>query len=133
MNAKGGTDWRLLRRVLATAKPFKSLFIQSILLAIIITPFSIAQPFIVQKIVDENIIGGQKSGLLWMSIIFIVVLLINVVMKYYFIYITAELGQSVIKDMRVKVFRHITNLRLRYFDQEHRSNASTGPSMISKL
>ena len=117
MNAKGGTDWRLLRRVLATAKPFKSLFIQSILLAIIITPFSIAQPFIVQKIVDENIIGGQKSGLLWMSIVFIVVLLINVVMKYYFIYITAELGQSVIKDMRVKVFRHITNLRLRYFDQ----------------
>lgn len=66
---------------------------------------------------DENIIGGQKSGLLWMSIVFIVVLLINVVMKYYFIYITAELGQSVIKDMRVKVFRHITNLRLRYFDQ----------------
>ena len=117
MNAKGGTDWLLLRRVLATAKPFKSLFVQSILLAIIITPFSIAQPFIVQKIVDENIIGGQKSGLLWMSIVFIVVLLINVVMKYYFIYITAELGQSVIKDMRVKVFRHITNLRLRYFDQ----------------
>lgn len=117
MESKKGTDWILLRRVLATAKPFKSLFIQSIVLAVVITPFSIAQPFIVQQIVDNNIINGQKDGMVMMAVLFMVVLLINVVMKYYFIYITAELGQSVIKDMRVKVFLHITNLRLRYFDK----------------
>lgn len=117
MESKKGTDWILLRRVLATAKPFKSLFIQSIVLAVVITPFSIAQPFIVQQIVDNNIINDQKDGMVMMAVLFMVVLLINVVMKYYFIYITAELGQSVIKDMRVKVFRHITNLRLRYFDK----------------
>ncbi len=117
MESQKGTDWRMLRRVLATAKPFKSLFIQSIVLAVVITPFSIAQPFIVQQIVDNNIINGQKDGMVMMAVLFMVVLLINVVMKYYFIYITAELGQSVIKDMRVKVFRHITNLRLRYFDK----------------
>lgn len=107
----------MLKRVLATAKPFRSLFLQSIFLAIAITPFSIAQPFIVQKIVDNNIIKGEKEGMITLGILFLVVLLINVIMKYYFIYITAELGQSVIKDMRVKVFRHITNLRLRYFDK----------------
>ena len=117
MESKKGTDWVLLRRVLATAKPFKSLFLQSIFLAIAITPFSIAQPFIVQKIVDNNIIKGQQEGMITLSILFLIVLFINVIMKYYFIYITAELGQSVIKDMRVKVFRHITNLRLKYFDK----------------
>ncbi len=117
MESKKGTDWVLLKRVLATAKPFRSLFLQSIFLAIAITPFSIAQPFIVQKIVDNNIIKGEKEGMITLGILFLVVLLINVIMKYYFIYITAELGQSVIKDMRVKVFRHITNLRLRYFDK----------------
>jgi ATP-binding cassette, subfamily B, multidrug efflux pump len=117
MESKKGTDWVLLKRVLATAKPFRSLFLQSIFLAIAITPFSIAQPFIVQKIVDNNIIKGEKEGMITLGVLFLVVLLINVIMKYYFIYITAELGQSVIKDMRVKVFRHITNLRLRYFDK----------------
>jgi ATP-binding cassette, subfamily B, multidrug efflux pump len=117
MESKKGQDWVLLRRVLATAKPFKSLFLQSIFLAIAITPFSIAQPFIVQKIVDNNIIKGQQEGMITLSIAFLIVLFINVIMKYYFIYITAELGQSVIKDMRVKVFRHITNLRLKYFDK----------------
>jgi len=117
MESKKGTDWVLLKRVLATAKPFRSLFVQSVFLAVAITPFSIAQPFIVQKIVDNNIIKGEKEGMITLGILFLVVLLINVIMKYYFIYITAELGQSVIKDMRVKVFRHITNLRLRYFDK----------------
>ncbi|MFZ1750855.1 MAG: ABC transporter ATP-binding protein [Saprospiraceae bacterium] len=117
MNNNKGTDWVLLGRVLATARPFKSLFIQSIVLAVVMTPFSIAQPFIVQKIVDDNIIAGHKEGMITMGILFMVVLLTYVIMKYYFIYITAELGQSVIKDMRVRVFRHITDLRLRYFDR----------------
>ena len=115
--SKKGTDWKILKRVLATAKPFSSLFNTSIILAILITPFSIAQPFIVQQIVDENIIKGKEEGMILMGVLFFVVLLANVIMKYYFIYVTAELGQSVIKDMRTKVFKHITNLRLKYFDQ----------------
>lgn len=114
---KQGQDWKILKRVLATARPFNKLFYTSILLAILITPFSIAQPFIVQRIVDENIIKGKEEGMILMGILFFVVLMVNVIMKYYFIYVTAELGQSVIKDMRTKVFRHITDLRLKYFDQ----------------
>ncbi len=116
-DSKKGTDWKILKRVLATATPFRSLFNKSIILAIAITPFSIAQPFIVQQIVDENIIKGKEEGMLLMGFLFFLVLMANVIMKYYFIYVTAELGQSVIKDMRVRVFRHVTNLRLRYFDQ----------------
>ena len=82
MESKKGTDWVLLRRVLATAKPFKSLFLQSIFLAIAITPFSIAQPFIVQKIVDNNIIKGQQEGMITLSILFFIVLFINVLYNY---------------------------------------------------
>ncbi|MBK9255187.1 MAG: ABC transporter ATP-binding protein [Saprospiraceae bacterium] len=110
-------DVQILKRVLTTALPFKKLFISSMVLAVVITPFSIAQPFIVQQIVDNNIIKGVQEGVLWMAGLYIFVLLVNVLMKYYFIYITAELGQSVIKNMRVRVFRHIINLRLRYFDK----------------
>lgn len=112
-----GTDWKILKRVLDTAKPFSRLFNTSIILAILITPFSIAQPYIVQQIVDENIIKGKEDGMIFMGLLFVVVLLANVIMKYYFIYVTAELGQSVIMDMRTKVFRHISNLRLKYFDK----------------
>jgi ATP-binding cassette subfamily B protein len=38
-------------------------------------------------------------------------------LRYVFIYSTNWLGQSVIRDLRVKVFKHITSLRLTYFDR----------------
>lgn len=117
MNKEIISDGKLLRRVLATTRPYKSLFIKSIVLAIVVTPFSIIQPFIVQHMVDDNIIGGHKEGLIWMAVLFVVILIISVILKYYFIYLTAKLGQSVVKDLRVRVYEKITQLKLRYFDQ----------------
>jgi ATP-binding cassette, subfamily B, multidrug efflux pump len=118
-------DVTILKRVLGIARPHKKLFVTSLLLAVIITPFSIAQPFIVQQIVDNNIIKGVQSGMLFMAVLYIIVLILNVVMKYFFIYITAELGQNVIKDLRVKVFNHIIHLRLKYFDKTPVGTATT--------
>ena len=66
--------------------------------------------------VDDFILHKDMVGLIKMSVLFMVVLLINVIMRYYFIYAIADLGQSVIKDLRIKVFNHIVSLRLRYFD-----------------
>ena len=110
------SDWDVFKKVMASAMPFQNLLIASLSLAILITPFSIAQPFIIQKIVDINIIQGKKETLGLMAGIYMAVLIVNVIMKYAFIYITALLGQSVIKDMRIRVFKHITHLKLKYFD-----------------
>lgn len=118
-------DAKILKRVLGIAMPFRKLFIGSLVLAVVITPFSIAQPFIVQQIVDKNIIGGDKAGIMPMAVLFVLVLLLNVILKYFFIYMTARLGQSVIKSMRVKVFDHILHLRLRYFDKTPVGTATT--------
>ena len=125
MISSDSKDVTILKRVLGIARPHKKLFITSLLLAVIITPFSIAQPFIVQQIVDNNIIKGVRTGMLLMAVLYIVVLILNVVMKYFFIYITAELGQNVIKDLRVKVFNHIIHLRLKYFDKTPVGTATT--------
>ncbi len=111
------TDWALLGRVMATTKPYKSLLVKSVILAIVVTPFSIIQPFIVQRMVDDNIVGGNKDGLIPMAILFVAILVISVVLKYFFIYLTAKLGQSVVKDLRVRVYNQITHLKLRYFDR----------------
>jgi ATP-binding cassette subfamily B protein len=38
------------------------------------------------------------------------------VIQYYQTYITNGLGLSVVKDLRVKLYRHILNFRLKFFD-----------------
>lgn len=125
MSVKKSNDWVTFMRVLDTTKPYKFLFAVSILLALLIAPVSILQPFLVQKMVDNNILGDNKDGLVSTAILFVLALIANVIMKYYFIYVTADLGQSIIKDLRTKVFRHITHLRMRFFDQTPIGTATT--------
>ncbi len=60
-----------------------------------------------------------------MTIWLVVLLIMNSGLRYFFIFITNLLGQSVIKDLRVRVFNHISNLRLRYFDQTPIGTATT--------
>lgn len=85
--------------------------------AILLAPIGSSLPYIVKSIVDVNITGGQYDGLFWKCMLFLGVLILNVVMRYYFIYLLSELGQKILKDLRVSVFQQITYKRLRYFDQ----------------
>jgi len=67
--------------------------------------------------VDDYIFQYNLSGLGQMTMIFAGVLFLEAALRYVFIFGTSLLGQSVIRDFRVRVFSHLTSLRLRYFDQ----------------
>ncbi len=75
-------DLALLFRVLAVARPYSYHFWLSIILAIVVTPFSIAQPFLIQLMVDEHIAVGKQEGILLLAGIYVLVLLLSVVLKY---------------------------------------------------
>jgi len=122
---KKSLDWQLLRRVVRLATPYKSLLIWSLFLAIILAPISTMSPYIVKMIVDQNILPGNMSGIWWLIGLYVALLMLNVVFRYQFIYGTARLGQSVIRDLRVRVFKHITGLKLRYFDQNPIGTSTT--------
>lgn len=117
MQEKKQLDLVVLSKVLRLALPYKGLFIFSAVLAIIMAPISNVRPFLISKMVDDHIFQGDITGLKKLAIIYLVVIFINVVIRYLFIYYSAKLGQSVVKDLRVKVFDHVSSLRLRYFDQ----------------
>ena len=111
------SDITTLRRVLKLARPFRFLFASCAFLAVILAPIAIVRPFLINKIVDEYILLKNYQGLLfWIGIIF-AVLVFEVILKYLFIYSSRLLGQSVIKDLRVRVYKHILKLRLTYFDK----------------
>ena len=97
--------------------PYKRVLIISAILAVILAPLGTARPWLVNRIVDDQIMQGDVQGLVRMSIIFILVLLLTGLLRYFFIFSTNLLGQSVIKDLRTKVFDHITGLKLAYFDK----------------
>ena len=110
-------DLQLLWRVLALAKPYKKIAFFAVLLAILLAPLAIARPRIVQKIVDEFVFTGDVDGMtFWTAVVFGLIVL-EAICRYAFIYSSNWLGQSIIRDFRVRVFSHINSLRLSYFDK----------------
>ena len=119
-------DFRLLRRVLHYAAPYKRKFIISVVLAIFLACISPVRPHLIQVTINDYVKAGTTvSGearlriedmILWITIIQIVLLLIESAVRFYFSYVTAWLGQTVVKDLRVRVYNKILGLNLSQFD-----------------
>lgn len=109
-------DWDLAKRIIKLAAPYKSIFILSGSLSIILAPIAILRPYLVQRTVDESILTNNGEGLLFMVMLLFGVLVLQGILYYIFSYSTSWLGQSVIRDLRTRVFDHINSLRLSYFD-----------------
>jgi ATP-binding cassette subfamily B protein len=114
---KNKIDFLLLGRVLSLAKPYRGLFMLAGILAVVLAPLATARPYLIQVMVDEYVFLKDIAGLSRMGLLLAALLFLEAVLKYTFIYSSNWLGQSVIRDLRVRVYEHITSLRLTYFDR----------------
>ncbi|TZF86399.1 ABC transporter ATP-binding protein (plasmid) [Pedobacter sp. BS3] len=110
-------DIKLLGRVLQYVRPFRLLFIVSAVLTILLSVVSLAQPFLMQLAVDRYIIRADYPGLIKICLLMSGLLILQSLVQYYQTFSTNLLGQSVIRNLRIDVFNHITSLRLKYFDR----------------
>jgi len=107
----------VLRRLFSFTKPYRSLLVVSTLLAIILAPLGSLTPWLTHIMVDEYIMKSDLDGLKRMALIFLAVLFVTTILRYYFAILTNRMGQNVIKDIRLRVFKKIISFRLSYFDQ----------------
>ena len=110
-------DFALFRRVLALAKPYRRILFAAVGLAVLSAPLAIAQPALIQKMIDEYVLVGDIDGLTFWALVVAGLLVVQAITRYAFIYSSNWLGQSIIRDLRVRVFSHINSLRLSYFDK----------------
>ncbi|MEP7278952.1 MAG: ABC transporter ATP-binding protein [Bacteroidota bacterium] len=120
-------DFALLKRVFRFAAPYKKRFYTSLTLSVVLAVLAPVRPYLVQITINRYVKGGvdlpasQQNYFAQMvvtvTIIQIALLLAESIIRFYFSYITAWLGQSVVKDMRVKVYSKILGLNLSQFDK----------------
>lgn len=110
-------DLSLLRRLMHFAAPYKKRFWLSVILAIVLALFTPVRPILIQLTVDKYIAGRLVEALVWITVIQIAFLFLETAIRFWFTYITAWLGQSVVKDIRVKVFNKVLHLNLSQFDK----------------
>jgi ATP-binding cassette subfamily B protein len=117
LSDKKTNNLSILPRVLGLAKPYKAVFWACFGLAVVMAPVGVLRPRLIEQTVDGPISQGDMPGLMLMLGILVAILLLEGVLQYVFSYTTSWLGQSVIRDLRVRVFNHINRLNLSYFDK----------------
>ena len=110
-------DWGLLKRVLHYVKPYNRIFTIAVFLTIFLAGIAVVQPMLIQKTLDDYILKNNYNGLVLMVGLMLCQLVIQTGAQYYQTFITNWLGESVIRDLRIDIFNHITSLRLKYFDR----------------
>jgi ATP-binding cassette subfamily B protein len=109
-------DIPLLKRVMAFVKPYRSVFWLTALVAIVLSFLSPARPMLIQYAFDNYIMQPDLDGL-WTIILFLIaLLLVESVLQFFYTFWANHLGQSVIKDIRQQVFRHILAFKQKHFD-----------------
>lgn len=109
-------DGKLLKRMTHYMRPYSTIFWASVILTILLAAVAPALPLLIEYTLDKYILNADPSGLTWMLIAMIALLIAQTVIRYYHTLSTNLLGQNVIRDIRIQVFNHIINLRLKYFD-----------------
>ncbi|MFN4083601.1 MAG: ABC transporter ATP-binding protein [Bacteroidia bacterium] len=107
----------LLVRIFGLAKPYKKLFYFALILTLGMAFIGPYRPYLIQYTLDKYVALNDAKGLIFMTTIIFGLLIINSFMQLGSTIITNYLGQTIIKDLRNKVFRHLASLRLKFFDK----------------
>ena len=110
-------DLELLKLILDFAKPYKKvLFASSILLPLSSIAFSI-QPFLIQKAIDGPLRTANYQELTLYIYAFIAAIVFNFLVQLSQIYVINSTAQRIITDIRIKLFEHLENLPMNFFDK----------------
>lgn len=110
-------DWQILKRLYAFVTPYKRIFYFIILLTLSSAILAAIRPFMIQYTVDNHILEGDLAGLNRMFIWLGVTLVSHALVQYLHTYYSGWLGQHIVRDIRVLLYRHILKLRLKFFDR----------------
>jgi ATP-binding cassette subfamily B multidrug efflux pump len=109
-------DYRLFKRVLAHTRPYRLTFYGVALSAILISGFAVLTPLIVGEIIDGAVKQGDSEKLLYLILAMTAVLLGQVISQLLFNYYANWLGESVIRDIRINLFKKMLGFKMKYFD-----------------
>src|SRR5690606_30711248 len=113
---KQRSNKQVFSTIMVYTKPYKWRFRAIIIWSVLLSVFAAVRPYLLKQTVDEYVQPKDSYGLLIFISLMLLVLLLEVISQFYFVYWANWLGQDIVKDLRVKLFNHLTSFRMKYFD-----------------
>lgn len=110
-------DITLFKRLLGYIKPYRLIFVLSLICVVGLAIFGAARPYVLKEAIDVNISPRLYDGFIAYILLMVGLLVLEVICQLLFIYFASWLGQSVVKDIRVKLFNHMLKFKMTYYDK----------------
>ncbi|HYF92659.1 MAG TPA: ABC transporter ATP-binding protein [Symbiobacteriaceae bacterium] len=109
-------DPRLYRRLLAFVRPHRGRLLAGVALMAFTAISGMVGPYLVQVAIDGFIKRRDAAGLNWIALAFLATAFLNWWSSFGQTYIVSWVGQTIIYDMRDRMFRHLQKLNFRFYD-----------------
>jgi len=110
-------DSKLMKRLLTYVKPYKGYVILGILLNTLVAGLGPLRPYLTKVAIDDYIALKDYDGLLYVVALLMGSLIFQAIIQYFLMYYTQLMGQKIIYDLRMQIFKHVQKLALKYFDK----------------
>jgi ATP-binding cassette subfamily B multidrug efflux pump len=110
-------DPQTAKRLLAFTRPYLGRLVLSAVLMLCASAASVAGPYFVKIAIDSGINPGNPGILRYTILAYLAVSIIQWVGTYYRVNIMAWVGQSIIYDLRKKLFAHLQELSLGFYSR----------------
>ena len=119
MSEVSGKAWdvKLFQRVFKYVKPYNKQFYFTAFLVVILAVLSPIRPYLIQYMIDDKVAASDLIGVRNITLLLIGIMIVEAIIQFYQSYLANWLGQTIIKDIRVQLYRHILSFKLKYFDQ----------------
>jgi len=109
-------DLSLLKRLFRFVSPYKGIWYSALTITLLSVAVAPIRPYLVQKTIDETILTGNYREFVTLVSLMVMLLFSESLLQFFGTYSSNLLGQIVIRDIRSKLFRHLNNFKLKYFD-----------------
>ena len=110
-------DISLFSKLMVFAKPYTATYYFVMVAAILLSVFSTMTPYLLKVTVDDYIRPKDYQGMVFFVSLMFGALLLEVIFQFLFVFYANSLGQKIIKDLRVQLFKKITLFKMAYFDK----------------
>jgi ATP-binding cassette subfamily B multidrug efflux pump len=110
-------DWRIVKRIIQFVQPYKGRFYAVVFFTLLLGVLGPLRPWLIQYTLDHDVAAGNYMGMVYVMLIILGLIVVQAFVQYGHTYLSGRIGQFVIRDIRVKLYRHLVNHRLKFFDK----------------
>jgi len=110
-------DPQIAKRLFGFLKPYTWKLILSAILMLGATTSSVIGPYLVKVAIDDGLVAGNLTVLRNTVLIYLGAAIVRWLFIYIRVNVMAQVGQSVIYDMRKRLFEHLQNLSLSFYSR----------------